>query len=182
MAIRTPQFTVKDLPDLPDDGKRYELFDGELIVSPAPIPKHQLISSLCQGFFQGAQAAGWGLVLAAPIEVNFSDLRVVQPDLIFIARERLHIIGAKQIEGAPDLVVEILSPGSRKADLGWKLTLYAQGGVRFYWVLDPVARTVRVYRLESGAYVHEPILRPGQTLACPLFPGITTDVARLFPQ
>ena len=181
MAMKAPLFTAKDLAHLPDDGKRYELFDGELIVSPAPIPKHQLTSSRCHGFLLKAEYAGWGVVIAAPIEVHFTNLRVAQPDLLFIVPDRLHIIGEKAIRGAPDLVVEILSPGSRKADLGWKLTLYAQGGVPFYWVLDPVARTVRVYRLEAGAYVAEPILRPGQTLTCPLFPGIATDVARLFP-
>jgi Uma2 family endonuclease len=181
MAMKAPLFTAEDLAHLPDDGKRYELFDGELIVSPAPIPLHQGVSWECGNFLAQAVNAGWGRAFAAPIEVHFSGHRVVQPDLLFIRRERLHIIGKKHIEGAPDLVVEILSPGSRKADLGWKLTLYAQGGVPFYWVLDPIARTVRVYRLEAGAYVAEPILRPGQTLTCPLFPGISTPVSRLFP-
>jgi Uma2 family endonuclease len=179
MAIKRPLFSAEDLEHLPDDG--YELFDGELIVSPAPIPKHQLTSSECHGLLLTAQRAGWGVVIAAPIEVQFTDLRIVQPDLIFIRRDRLHIIGKKRVEGAPDLVLGILSPGSRKADLGWKLTLYARGGVPFYWVLDPIARTVRIYRLEEEGYVAEPILRPGQTLSCPLFPGITTDVANLFP-
>lgn len=181
MAITMPLYTVEDLEHLPDDGKRYELFDGELIVSPAPIPKHQLTSSRCHGFLFVAESAGWGGVMAAPIDVRFGRYRSVQPDLIFIGRDRLQIIGDRRIEGAPDLVVEIVSPGSRKADLGWKLKLYAEGGVRCYWVLDPAARTVRVYRLEEGAYVAEPILRPGQTLGCPHFPGITTEVARLFP-
>ena len=181
MAMKMPLFTAEDLEHLPDDGKRYELFDGELIVSPAPIPKHQGASARCTGLLLRAEDAGFGRMFAAPIEVVFNQHRVVQPDLLFISRERLQIIGEKAIQGAPDLVVEILSPGSRKADLGWKLTLYAQGGVPFYWVLDPVARTARIYRLEQGAYVAEPLLRAGQTLACPLFPGITTDVARLFP-
>jgi Uma2 family endonuclease len=179
--MKAPLFTAEDLEHLPDDGKRYELFDGELIVSPAPIPQHQGVSWECGNFLAQAVSAGWGRAFAAPIEVHFSSHRVVQPDLLFIRRERLHIIGKKQIEGAPDLVVEILSPRSRKADLGWKLTLYAQGGVPFYWVLDPVARTVRVYRLEEGAYIAEPILRPGQMLTCPLFPGIAAAVTRLFP-
>jgi Uma2 family endonuclease len=181
MAITRPLFTAEDLEHLPDDGKRYELFDGELIVSPAPIPKHQRTASRCNRFLLAAEDAGWGEVVFAPIEVRFTNLRVAQPDLLFILRERLHIIGEKAIQGPPDLVVEIISPGSRKADLGWKVTLYAQGGVPFYWVFDPIARTVRVYRLEEGSYVAEPILRPGDTLSCPLFPGITTDVVRLFP-
>jgi Uma2 family endonuclease len=181
MAIKRPLFTADDLEHLPDDGKRYELFDGELIVSPAPIPKHQRTSSRCHRFLLDAEDAGWGEVIAAPIEVHFTKVRVAQPDLLFIVRERLQIIGEKWIQEPPDLAVEIIWPGSRRADLGWKLTLYAQGGVPFYWVLDPVARTVRVYRLKDGGYVAEPILRPGQVLACPLFPGITTDVARLFP-
>jgi Uma2 family endonuclease len=181
MAIKRPLFTADELDHLPDDGKRYELFDGELIVSPAPIPKHQRTSSRCHRLLVNAEDAGWGDVIAAPLEVHFTDPRVAQPDLLFNRRERLYIIGEKRIEGAPDLVVEILAPVSRKADFVWKMTLYSQGSVPFYWVLDPVTRTVRVYRLEDGAYVAESILRPGQILSCPLFPGITTDVTNLFP-
>ena len=181
MAATRARFTEEDLAAMPDDGRRYELYDGEIYVSPAPVPAHQRVSSKCHGHLLRAEAAGYGVVLAAPIEVKLRQGRVVQPDLIFIRRERLAIIGETQIVGAPDLVVEIVSPSSRKRDLGWKLRAYEAEGVPFYWAVDPKGALVLPHTLRDGRYVTGPALRAGDRLGCPLFPDIVLDdVARLF--
>lgn len=181
MATTRARFTEEDLAAMPDDGRRYELHDGEIYVSPAPVPDHQLVSSEMHDFLRRATRAGYGVVLAAPIEVKLRQGRVVQPDLIFIRRERLGIIGETQIVSAPDLVVEIVSPPSRKRDLGWKLRAYEAEGIPFYWVLDPRGTLVLPHALQDGRYVTGPALRAGDHLGCPLFPDIVLDdVARLF--
>ncbi|CAA9571735.1 MAG: hypothetical protein AVDCRST_MAG88-2399 [uncultured Thermomicrobiales bacterium] len=105
---------------------------------------------------------------------------MTQPDLIFIRRERLNIIVGDKVRGAPDLVIEVLSPSTRANDLGRKLRLYARAGVPFYWVVDPKRRVVRPFTLMGDGYVEGPTLRPGQELSCQLFPGIAIDVATLF--
>ncbi len=119
--------------------------------------------------------------MVSPVDVNFGRHRTAQPDLLFIRRERLGVIVRGKVRGVPDLVVEVLSPGTRRADLGWKMTLYAREGVPYYWVADPAARTVQPYRLDEEGYVAEPLLHGSDVLACTLFPGITSEVARLFP-
>ena len=181
MTVKTPLFTYDDLAQLPDDGKRYELADGELIVSPAPATYHQRISAQFGNVLFQAEDAGWGRMFTAPTDVRFGPYQVVQPDLLFIGSERLSIIEAQYIDGAPDLIIEILSPGTRDHDLGWKKTLYAREGVRFYWIADPIAKTILPLTLGTEGYAETAPLQTGDTLACPLFPEITVEVARLFP-
>lgn len=181
MTVKTPLFTYDDLAQLPDDGKRYELADGDLIVSPAPTTYHQRISARFGNLLFQAEDAGWGRMFAAPTDVHFGPYQVVQPDLLFIGNERLSIIEAQYIDGAPDLIIEILSPGTRDHDLGWKKTLYARERVRFYWIADPSAKTVLPLTLGAEGYEETRPLQAEDLLACPLFPEITVEVARLFP-
>jgi Uma2 family endonuclease len=101
--------------------------------------------------------------------------------LLFIGSERLSIIEAQYIDGAPDLIIEILSPGTRDHDLGWKKTLYARERVRFYWIADPSAKAVLPLTLGAEGYDETTPLRAGDTRTCALFPEITVEVARLFP-
>ena len=181
MAVRTPLFTYDDLVRMPNDGKRYELCDGELVVSPAPAPKHQRVAARFGDLLFRAEEAGFGQVFYAPTDVVFGRYKATQPDLLFIRGDRLQIVTETNIQGAPDLIVEILSPSTRADDFGWKRTLYAREGVPYYWVADPENKTVQPYTLHEGDYVVDRVLRPGDTLSCPLFPGITADVAWLFP-
>ncbi len=181
MTVKTPLFTYDDLAQLPDDGKRYELADGELIVSPAPLTYHQRVSARFGHLLFQAEDAGWGRMFTAPTDVHFGPYQVVQPDLLFVGNERLTIIEARYIAGAPDLIIEILSPSTRDHDLGWKKTLYAREGVRFYWIADPIAKTVLPLTRGAEDYDEATPLQAGDTLACPLFPEITVEVARLFP-
>lgn len=180
MALRIPSFTHDDLARLPDDGRRFDLYEGELIVSPAPTTKHQRTQARLGNYLYRAEEAGFGLVFYAPTEVYFARHNVTHPDLIFIRSDRLQIITSGSIQGPPDLVVEILSPSTRQDDFGWKMTLYARYGVPHYWIVDADARLILSHTLGDGGYVADPPLRPGDTLASPLFPGITMPVERIF--
>jgi Uma2 family endonuclease len=180
MAV-LPRLTYDDLRELPDDGKRYELLAGVLYMSPAPSLRHQSIVTVFVGWLFLAQKAGYGRVFAAPVDVVLDPDTVVQPDVNFVRRERFDILTDANVQGAPDLVIEILSTGTRKRDLGAKRQLYAQFRVPHYWIVDPIGATVDRYRLdERGQYVAEPVLRAGDVLESSLFPEITLPVAMLF--
>lgn len=115
------------------------------------------------------------------MDVIFSEHDVTEPDLLSIAKDRKSIITEDNIQGAPDLVVEVISESTRKRDVLTKRRIYERYGVRFYWLVDPEEETVRVFELRDGGYPAEPVvLHPGQALACPLFPEVSTDVAELF--
>lgn len=181
MILIKPVFSYEDLAQLPDDdGKRYEVLEGELVVSPAPTRRHQRAAGNMFAFPQRAEQAGYGEVYVAPFEVYFAEHEVAHPDVFFIRRDRLGIVTEAKVEGAPDLIAEVLSPSTRGRDRGVKLRIYARHGVPSYWVIDPDARTVQPYILRTGAYVEEPVLGVGQALTCPLFPDLALDVASLF--
>ncbi len=182
MKIIPAKFTYEDLRQMPDDGKRYEIVEGELVVTPAPRTRHQRIVGNLHLFFARAEQARCGEVFFAPTDVVLDDENVVEPDLLFISRERLGIVTEENVRGAPDLVVEVLSERTRERDLGAKLRLYARFGVRFYWVVDPEAGTVRTFELARGGYAEAAVLRAGETLSCALFAGVTLDVAAVFAE
>ncbi len=132
-------------------------------------------------FLAQARQAGHGRAYLALTTVVLDDATVLQPDLLFIAKGRLHIVTEQNIHGPPDLIIEVLSETTRKRDLGAKLRLYARFGVPHYWVVDPDERTVRVFTRTDDRYTaQEPPLASGAELTCPLFPGIATPVAELF--
>ncbi|MBX3002273.1 MAG: Uma2 family endonuclease [Caldilineaceae bacterium] len=134
---------------------RVEFMDGEIVMTPAPVPAHQLISgSLYRLLDRYASAQGLGRVLYAPLDVELAPrTRIVQPDLVFIPQERLaDLLGEKRITGAPDLVVEILLPATMHADRHVKLPLYAGSGVAEYWIIDPDHHAVEIYILDGESY------------------------------
>ena len=145
--------TWDDVLRMPDDGNRYEFIGGRLYMTPAPVLRHQFIS----GRLYGAQTetlerAGHGKVCYAPVLVEFPATGDrVQPDILFISKERRRIVGEKHVTGAPDLVVEILSPSTAHRDRGVKLDLYARQGVREYWIVDPDEDVVDVWRFGHEA-------------------------------
>ena len=181
-GVRPGSSTYQDLLNTPDDGKRYEVLEGDLIVSPSPRIKHQQISWKLAELLNLAVRAGHGMAVAAPLDVVLADSDVVEPDLLFIARDHMAIVTEDNIQGAPDLVVEIISEGSRRRDVLTKRAVYERYGVRFYWLVDPEEETVRVFALQNGAYGEPVTLKADQQLGCPLFPGITGDVAQLFAE
>ncbi|QGQ99436.1 Uma2 family endonuclease [Paenibacillus psychroresistens] len=138
---------------MPDDGQRYEIVDGSMeLMSPGPSTNHQAISGELEFILKQSCKSEY-VIYDAPLDVILSQTNVFQPDIIMIHRNRLHIVTARGIEGAPDLVVEILFPGSRKRDKVTKMKKYAQYGINEYWIVDSIARTLEQYQLiDNGLY------------------------------
>ena len=173
-------FTYADYLLTPDD-VRYELINGELIMAPAPVPRHQRVGmrfSNRMGPFIDENALGE--LFAAPIDVYLSDTNLVQPDLLFISTARAHIITETNIQGAPDLVIEIASPSTEERDRSVKLELYARFGVLEYWLAHPLSQTVDALRLEDGRFVNAGHYGRGDTLTTPLLPGLRIDLSQVF--
>ena len=172
--------TYADYCRTPDD-ERYELLDGELFMSPSPNRAHQTIC-LGLGALLHAFVAehGRGEIYIAPFDVVLSDTNVVQPDLLFIANHRAHIVTEDNVQGPPDLVIEILSPSTAERDRSLKRALYARYGVREYWLVDPDTRTVTVLLLDDGAFVEVAHYGTGQTLTSPTLAGFTVNLDNIF--
>ena len=182
MAIPNPliKFTYDDYLNTSDD-KRYELLDGELIMPPAPGESHQSVSAmlgwkLVQFTFENRL----GRVYPAPFDVVLSEFDVVQPDLIFVSNDRAHIITPANIQGAPDLVVEILSPSTATRDKTLKRVLYAKHGVREYWLVDPTAKTVTILCLGERGFDVVSTYGEGEILTSPTLPGFTLNLDDIF--
>ena len=177
------EWTYDDYTQLPDNGMRYEVIKGELYMSPAPSPKHQqIILKLAIAMSQFVHADQLGEIYQSPIDVKTSDFAgVVQPDLLFIASKQLDIVQETLIEGVPDLIVEVLSPGNPLHDRRIKFELYAQAGVREYWLIDPDARTVEIYVLRGQAYAPLGNFGIGQQTRSEVLEGFVVDVEKICP-
>ena len=172
-------YTYADLATFPDDGLRREIIDGELIVTAAPYLRHQqILGELHGAFWSHLKTHGGGKVFFAPTDVVFSEINVVEPDLLFVPDDLLHILTKKNIQGAPALVVEVVS--DTRMDRVRKRDLYARFGVPEYWVVDPDADRVEVYRLSGETYAKPEIFEPPETLTYKRLPGLTINLAELF--
>ena len=173
--------TYDDLLHMPDDRNRYELFEGVLEVTPAPGTGHQIaVLNLAVLLAGHVRRRRLGKVFVAPCDVLLSNTSVVEPDLFFVAREGRAAILPRYVQGPPDLVVEVLSPSTAQRDQGAKRQLYAAFGVPHYWVLDPQARQVTAYVLESGEYRQTAVARGDEQLAAPPFPDLVIPLAELW--
>ena len=182
MVITAPAHkrTYADYCLTPDD-ERYELLDGELIMVPAPSTGHQRIDTkLGWRLAQFVEQKSLGEVFFAPCDVVLSDINVVQPDLLFVSNARAHIITADNVQGPPDLVVEILSPSTANRDRTRKRALYAQYGVPEYWLVDPDTHTVTVLLLDDGDFEEVARYGAGKMLTSPTLPGFTVNLDDLF--
>jgi len=147
------QWTYSDYAALPDDGRRYELMDGVLLISPSPSPNHQfIVGRLFFYLCQCIDFAGLGRVLVAPLDVELALDTVCQPDVLVILHENLGKIAAKRIVGAPDLVVEVASPGTTVYDRLSKARAYARAEVEEYWIVDPEVCSIEVFVLGNQVY------------------------------
>ena len=174
------RLTYADYAKTPDD-ERYELLNGELVMSPSPKEIHQHISgSLYLKLGAFVRERSLGKVYFAPFDVVLSDTDVVQPDLLFVSNERADIITPANVQGAPDLVVEILSPATAERDRTLKLDLYAQYGVKEYWIVDPDAGAITVLLRGESRFEVAGIYGEGQTLRSPTLTGFTIDLDAIF--
>lgn len=151
MTVKT-RVTADEFFQLPESNQFIELIDGEIIMSPSPVPDHQDI--IGNGFVllrQVAKERG-GRVFVSPMDVYLDDTNVPQPDVIYLAPDSRCAVTDKRLVGAPDLVVEVLSPGSIKRDRGEKFLLYERHGVREYWIVDPRDQLADVWQLRDGRY------------------------------
>ncbi len=174
------KFAVNDYMTTPDD-RRYQLLDGELILAPAPTTKHQWIAGrLYVALEQFVVSTRGGRVFYAPTDVVLSDHDVVQPDILFVSNARSSIVTEANIQGAPDLVVEVLSPSTAPDDRGYKRTLYGRHGVQEYWLVDPEAETVEVLTEGDAGLTVAATYRRGENFTSPLLPDLNIDLESVF--
>ena len=148
-----PRVSFADLERAPEDGRRYELYDGEVYVVPAPMPRHQIVQHTVAEALRAVCRQHGGFAVGSPIDIVFSEYDVLQPDVVYFGPTRAHLVDLdRAIRHAPDLCVEILSPSTEATDRGRKLQMFARYAVPEYWIVDPVKQIIEVHRLEAGSY------------------------------
>jgi Uma2 family endonuclease len=176
-----PKLSFDEFRELPSDGKRYELVGGEVHVTPAPATRHQaIVQNLSGNLWPYVIINNLGELWTAPLDVRLSSETALQPDLVFISNARAGIIQENWIAGAPDLVVEVLSPSTATYDRATKLPIYAAAGVPEVWLIDSRAKTLDVLRLQTKKYIVEAALAGDQVLTSSLFPGWRLPLRDLF--
>lgn len=173
--------TVADYMQMPDDGPRYELIEGELLMAPAPNRYHQTISfnlTLILGNY--VRKNRLGNIYVAPFDIIFDEHNVLQPDIIYFSRSRASALTKAGASGAPDMAIEIVSPGAEKRDRVLKRKIFARSGVEELWLILPERRRIEIYRLaEDREHPVETISQTGQ-FTSPMFPGLTITAADVF--
>ena len=179
-------WTYRDLVALPEDRLRHELIDGDHVVTPSPGTVHQsVLLNLVRVLLPYLDKRGLGRMLPAPFDVKLSLFTVVVPDLVYFTAERFaRVVNEKHATAAPDLVVEILSPGTRRRDKGRKRAVYDREGVQEYWIVDPEAQSIAALRRpRAGAGLTDmttATLAAGDALESPLFPGLRIPLTEVF--
>jgi Uma2 family endonuclease len=172
------RMTADEFSQLPETNQPTELINGELIVSPSPLVCHQLSSSQFFRLIDGLKPNG--TLFYSPMDVYFDQENIPQPDLIWVAETSRCVIGEKRLEGPPDLIVEILSPGTSRMDRREKFQLYERYGVSEYWMVDPLEKYVEVYRWVGGRYDRLGIFGEGDTLISAALGGKTVSLTGVF--
>lgn len=183
---RPVKLTYDDFLLFPDDGQRHELIDGEHYVTPSPNPRHQrILGSLHLEIGNYLKAHPIGEVFFAPLDVVISNIDIVEPDLLYMSRERAaQVLVSEHVRGVPELLVEIASKSTRKRDETIKRALYERAGVSEYWVVDPVNDLVRVYRNGADGFSRPSELRrdAADTLTTTLLPGLAIALETIFSE
>ncbi len=177
------KFTYDDYLLFPDDGRRHELIEGDHYMTPSPSERHQRIAMNLSGtLWRYLVTRPIGRAYAAPFDVVLSTIDVVQPDLFFVSSAKASIVTDRNIQGAPDLVVEILSETTRKTDEIVKRKLYERFGVPEYWIIDPEIETIKVYRVTAQGYrrIAELSREADDTFSTPLLPDLTILLQDIF--
>jgi Uma2 family endonuclease len=174
-------WTYEDYAALPDDGNRYEIVNGVLVMTPAPSPEHQAIALEIASYLRTRiKLAGLGRVFMGPIDVDLGPKKVFQPDVVVLLNEHLDRVQAKKIVGAPDLVVEIASPSTAAFDRLVKYEVYARAGIAEYWIVKSTSRTVEVLVLENGEYRSLGVFNGQATFPSRIVPDLPVSVEQFF--
>lgn len=178
---RPVKLTWEDFIHFPDDGRRHELLDGEHVVTPSPNTAHQsTVGRIFLALSRWIEETGAGRVFVAPFDVVLSPTDVVEPDLLFLSKTRLDRLTAANVQGAPDLVVEVLSPGTAGRDRATKRRIYERFGVGEYWLVDPEEHTLLQVRFGETASGAERLLGEGDTVESRNLPALSLTVRDLF--
>jgi Uma2 family endonuclease len=178
---RQGHWTYEDYAAIPDDGRRYEILGGVLYMSPSPDERHQRISGrMFRQLASAIEDTGLGLVYFAPLDVDLGQGNIVQPDIFVILNANREKITRPRIVGAPDLAIEILSPGSVARDYREKMDAYAQAGAPEYWIVNPDARTIEVFTLENKQYRSLGVFEGPATLPSRVVPNFPVQVKQFF--
>ena len=180
--VSTIKMTARQFLELGEDppGVRLELVDGEIAVSPSPIPDHSyVIAALCTILKIYVDDNNLGTVLM-DVDTIFGEHDVRRPDIFYFAKAREHLIGEKCIEGPPDLAIEVISPGNERTDRRDKFKLYAEGKVKYYWIVDPKQKTIESYVLRGGKYVGRVRGSGSDVVKLPPFPKLEIPLAKLW--
>lgn len=174
------KFTYGDYLQLPGD-KRYELMEGDLYIVPSPNVYHQtILEKIFLALHHHTASRGLGELHLAPLDVVLSEEDVFQPDIFFISKERSNIITERNIQGVPDLIIEILSPATAERDRGLKRKLYARYGVKEYWIVDPDNKSVEVMTLGEEGFQTAQLCKMGKSLSSPLLKGFFLNLKEIF--
>ncbi len=174
-------FTYEDYAAIPNDGNRYEILEGELAVTPAPNLKHQTVSiNLIVLLSQHIRKKDLGKLYHATVDLILESTSILQPDLLFVAKARQSILTNRAIEGAPDLIVEILSPSTSRTDRVTKAHIYARHRVPAYWIVDPEQEAVEVYLLNADSYRLAATLQGDAPMSMPPFTNFTLAAKDIF--
>lgn len=174
-------WTYDDYAALPNDGHRYEIVNGVLVMAPAPSPEHQsIVGEIFAYLREHIKLAGLGRVLPSPIDMDLGPKNIYQPDVVVILNAHLDRIAAKKIVGAPDLVVEIASPSTAAHDRLTKFEKYAQAGITAYWIVKPTTHTIEVMILEHSEYRSLGIFSGQATLPSQIVPDLPVHVEQFF--
>ena len=171
-----------DLLALPEDGGRYEIHGGELVVVAAPLLRHQIVVHEVATVLTDYGRRSGGLAVTAPFDIVFDEYDVVQPDVVFFRAERSHRLSLDAVTRvAPDIAVEVLSPSTVAVDRGRKMQMFARYGVLEYWLVDPVRLEIEIHALEDRTYRRTQTAAGGDTVRSVLLPDLAFPAGRLFP-
>ena len=180
MLEQVGPYRLRDYLRLPE-WERWELLEGELVMNPPPTLMHQKVGMrLAYCLVEQVEDAGHGWVFSAPTGVFLSDVSAPEPDVVMVRKEKRALMTKRAIEGAPDVVVEVLSPSTKKRDLQLKRRLYAKYGIGEYWVVHPDEAWVEVLVLQRGRYVRKARLTPPDVLRTDTFPTVAVPLEQVF--
>jgi len=183
MKAADPRVTFAELQQRPDDGRRYELYDGEVIVVPSPFPRHQRVAMHVGEVLEEYERTHGGTTFDIPIDIVFTEHDVVQSDVVYFRQERRQLIRDwEATRAAPDLAIEVLSRSTEARDRGRKMQLLARFGVPEYWIVDPLNNTLEIYILSDAAYNLVASHREGDSVISPTLPSLSFSAARVFAE